>query len=102
MAGVSFAASPITPTGKNVIAPEEPAPASNAAFLADRQLYSTLSEIPCRRATRRTLPPAASTSASSAAFSPASISDAAQSVRVFLLPTMPLLLELQREAPAAE
>src|SRR5215475_1307114 len=69
MAGVSFATSPITPTGKNLIAPEEPAPASNAAFLADRQLYSTLSEIPCRRATRRTLPPAASTSANSAAFS---------------------------------
>jgi hypothetical protein len=40
-----------------------------AALQAARQLYSTLSEIRCRRATTATLPPLASTSASSADFS---------------------------------
>jgi hypothetical protein len=35
---------------------------------AERQLYSRLSEMPCRRATTATLPPSSSTSSSSAAF----------------------------------
>jgi hypothetical protein len=38
IAGVSFADPPITPTGKNLIAPEQPAPVCNTAFLAERQL----------------------------------------------------------------
>ena len=40
-----------------------------AAFHAERQLYSRLSEMPCRRATTATLPFSASTSSSSADFS---------------------------------
>jgi hypothetical protein len=60
--------SPITPTGTD--ATSSGAPAATAAPLrADRQFYSRLSDIPCRCATRRTLPPSASTSANGAAFS---------------------------------
>src|SRR4051794_4547500 len=66
-AGAAVSASPTTASGTNSTAADEPAAA--AAFQAARQLYSRLSEIRCRCATSFTLPPSASTSAISAAFS---------------------------------
>ena len=67
--GVAFPVSPNMPSGTNSTDPEGPTAAAAAAFQAERQLYSRLSDTRCRRATSFTLPPSASTSAISAAFS---------------------------------
>jgi hypothetical protein len=62
--GLSYEGSATTPSCIN---PAElgaaPRATSAADFQADRQLYSRLFEIPCRRATTETWPPDASTSA---------------------------------------
>ena len=44
-------------TERNEVQRSDPLTADAAAFHAERQLYSRLSEMPCRRATSATLPP---------------------------------------------
>ena len=68
IAGSSDAGPAMRPICMNSTASDAPI-ATAATLRADRQLQSTLSEIRCRHATNRTLPPAVSISASSAAFS---------------------------------
>ena len=58
--GVAFPVSPNTPSGTNSTDPAGPTAAAAAAFQAERQLYSRLSDTRCRRATSFTLPPSAS------------------------------------------
>jgi hypothetical protein len=59
--------SPTTPSRTNSTG-SDTLTAAAATFRAERQLYSRLSEMPCRRATNATLPPSDSTSSSSADF----------------------------------
>src|SRR5580693_9043960 len=89
IAGLSYEGSATTPSWIN---PAElgaaPRATSAADFQADRQLYSRLFEIPCRRATTETWPPDASTSANSAAFS-CSVHCRRRSTRAIISPSTP-------------
>jgi hypothetical protein len=71
----------------------------SAAFRAEHQLYSGRPESRCRRAINVALPPAASTSASNAAFSVAPLPALFNTAKDLHIAHRSLLLELQKEAP---
>ena len=100
--GSQVPCSPSGPGGLRRRVPEvaRAATAPAAARHAERQLYSRLFEIPCRRATSETSPPAASTSAISAAFS-SSVHCRRRSTRATISPsTSAVLLYVQKDPPS--